>query len=66
MAPLQYVNQLILINEVLCWLDTAEWLTVANNAKKYGITQQVVINRINRGIIPAYCITPYQKSITSE
>lgn len=37
-------------------LDTAEWLTVANYAKKYGVTQQVVVNWINRGVVPADCI----------
>ena len=38
-------------------LDTVEGLTVASYAKKYGVTQQVVVNWINRGIVPADCIT---------
>lgn len=34
-------------------LDMIEWLTIKRYADKYGITQQVVVNWINRGTIPA-------------
>jgi hypothetical protein len=37
-------------------LDTAEWLTIARYAKKYGVSTQVVNNWINRGVIPPDCI----------
>lgn len=34
-------------------LDTTEWLTIKRYAEKYGLSQQVVVNWINRGIIPS-------------
>lgn len=37
-------------------LDTTEWLTVKRYAQKYGLTVNVVINWINRGVIPADCV----------
>ena len=37
-------------------LDTTEWLTIARYAKKYGVSQQVVVNWINRGVVPANCV----------
>lgn len=36
-------------------LDTTEWLTIKRYAEKYGVSQQVVVNWINRGIVPADC-----------
>ena len=37
-------------------LDTTEWLTIARYAKKYGVSQQVVVNWISRGTVPADCV----------
>lgn len=37
-------------------LNLSDWLTVARYAKTYGVSQQVVTNWINRGIIPAICV----------
>ena len=37
-------------------LDTTKWLTFARYAKKYGVSQQVVVNWINRGVVPADCV----------
>ena len=37
-------------------LDLGEWLSVRDYAKKYGTSIQVVVNWINRGIIPADCV----------
>lgn len=37
-------------------LDTTEWLTIARYAKKYDVSQQVVVNWISRGIVPADCL----------
>ncbi|GAB3223917.1 hypothetical protein [Spirosoma arcticum] len=37
-------------------LDTTEWLTIARYAKKYGVSQQVVVNWINRDVVPADCV----------
>ncbi|KAA9349034.1 helix-turn-helix domain-containing protein [Larkinella humicola] len=37
-------------------LDLGEWLSVRDYAKKYGVSIQVVVNWINRGIIPADCV----------
>ncbi len=34
-------------------LDTAIWLTIKRYADKYNLSQQVVVNWINRGVIPA-------------
>ncbi|QDK82853.1 hypothetical protein EXU85_31300 [Spirosoma sp. KCTC 42546] len=34
-------------------LDTTQWLTIKRYAEKYSVSQQVVVNWINRGIIPA-------------
>ena len=34
-------------------LDTTEWLTIKRYAEKYGVSQQVVVNWISRGVIPA-------------
>lgn len=36
-------------------VDTAEWLTIKRYAQKYGVSQQVVVNWINRGVVPADC-----------
>lgn len=36
-------------------VDTAEWLTIKRYADKYGVSQQVVVNWINREVIPANC-----------
>lgn len=36
--------------------DTAEWLTIAHYAKKYDVSQQVVVNWINRSVVPADCV----------
>lgn len=37
-------------------LDTTEWLTIARYAKKYDVSQQVVVNWISRGIVPVDCL----------
>ncbi len=37
-------------------MDTAEWLTIANYAKKYCTTTHVVTNWIRRGLIPEECV----------
>ncbi|WP_421826092.1 hypothetical protein [Larkinella sp.] len=37
-------------------MDLDEWLSVRDYAKKYGVSIQVVVNWINRGIIPADCV----------
>lgn len=34
-------------------LDTAQWLTIKRYAEKYSVSQQVVVNWIGRGVIPA-------------
>lgn len=34
-------------------LDTSIWLTIKRYADKYNLSQQVVVNWINRGVIPA-------------
>ena len=36
-------------------VDTAEWLTIKRYAEKYGLSQQVVVNWISRGVISADC-----------
>ncbi|MCY7356348.1 MAG: hypothetical protein LH609_02570 [Rudanella sp.] len=36
-------------------VDTAEWLTIKRYAEKYGVSQQVVVNWLNRGVVPADC-----------
>ena len=37
-------------------VDLSEWLTVKRYADKYGVSQQVVVNWISRGIVPADCV----------
>jgi hypothetical protein len=37
-------------------LDTTIWLTIKRYADKYGLSQQVVVNWINRGVIPAEAV----------
>ena len=37
-------------------LDTTKWLTIARYAQKYDVSQQVVVNWINRGVVPADCV----------
>lgn len=37
-------------------LDTTQWLTIARYAKKYDVSQQVVVNWISRGVVPADCV----------
>lgn len=36
-------------------VDTADWLTIKRYAEKYGVSQQVVVNWLNRGVVPADC-----------
>ena len=36
-------------------VDTAKWLTIKHYAGKYGVSQQVVVNWIGRGVIPPDC-----------
>ena len=37
-------------------VDMADWLTIKRYAEKYGVSQQVVVNWINREVVPADCI----------
>ena len=37
-------------------VDLGPWLTIANYAKKYDLSTQVVSNWIKRGTIPADCV----------
>ncbi len=37
-------------------VDTADWLTIKRYGEKYGVTQQVVVNWINRGVVPTACM----------
>jgi len=36
-------------------VDLTHWLTIKRYAQRYGLTTQVVTNRIARGIIPTEC-----------
>ena len=37
-------------------VDTTQWLTIKRYAERYEVSQQVVVNWINRGVIPADCV----------
>jgi len=36
-------------------VDTSQWLTIKRYAEKYCVSQQVVVNWLGRGVIPADC-----------
>ncbi len=37
-------------------LDMSDWITIKRYAEKHNLSQQVVVNWIGRGTIPAECI----------
>ena len=37
-------------------VDLTEWLTIKRYGERYGVSQQVVVNWINRGVVPADCV----------
>ena len=55
----QSTGTLKIITEKGVVIDTAEWLTIKRYAQRYGLSHQVVINWINRGVIPPDCYAAF-------
>ena len=54
-ATLAYVQSMgVKLPDTL--LDMSDWLTIKRYAEKHDLSQQVVVNWIGRGTIPAECI----------